>query len=218
MVFCTIIVVVMSNPIRRITLNLLCTIPCCAVQQIFCFCLFLFPATQFNRLFFSASPRGHVQISKLSIRNKLVLKMVFCTIIVVIMSNPIRRITLNLLCTVPCYAVQQMFFSASKDSQGDELDHLKPRFEILHQLMKMLVCTLIGVILLISKHLQKHKNSCTRKHLVGHKFTICRLPRGWTGPSETSVWNTSPLKVLFFTLIGVIILNSKHLQNHKKSP
>ena len=46
--------------------------------------------------------RGHVQLPKLSIRNKFVMKMLFCTIIVVIMSNHIRRITLNLLCTVTC--------------------------------------------------------------------------------------------------------------------
>ena len=86
MLFCTIIVVIMSNHIRRITLNLLCTVTCCAVQQIF---------------FFFLPP-------KLSIRNKFVIKMVFCTIIVVIMSNPIRRITLNLLCTVTCCVVQQI--------------------------------------------------------------------------------------------------------------
>ena len=88
MVFCTIIVVTMLNPIRRITLDLPCTVPCYAVQQIF----------------FSASPRGNVQLSKLSIGTKLVVKMVFCTIIniVVIMSNPFRRIFLNLSCTVLC--------------------------------------------------------------------------------------------------------------------
>ena len=51
--------------------------------------------------------RGHVQLPKLSIRNKFVMKMLFCTIIVVIMSNHIRRITLNLLCTVTCCTVQQ---------------------------------------------------------------------------------------------------------------
>ena len=50
----------------------------------------------------SFSFRGHVQLPKLSIRNKFVMKMLFCTIIVVIMSNHIRRITLNLLCTVTC--------------------------------------------------------------------------------------------------------------------
>ena len=80
----------------------------------------------------------------------------------------------------------------------------------------MLFCTLIGVILLISKR-SKKKNSCPVNTLVGHKFTISRLPRGWTGPSKTSIWNTSPLKMLFYTLIGVIILNSKRVQNHKKS-
>ena len=46
--------------------------------------------------------RRHAQLPKLSIRNKFVMKMLFCTIIVVIMSNHIRRITLNLLCTVTC--------------------------------------------------------------------------------------------------------------------
>ena len=41
-------------------------------------------------------------------------------------------------------------------------------------------------------------------------------PKGWTGPSETLIWNTSLLKMLFCTLTGVIILNSKSLKNHKK--
>ena len=35
---------------------------------------------------------------------------VLCTIIVVITSNLIRKITLNMLCSVPCYEVQQIFF------------------------------------------------------------------------------------------------------------
>ena len=52
--------------------------------------------------------RRHAQLPKLSIRNKFVMKMLFCTIIVVIMSNHIRRITLNLLCTVTCCVVQQI--------------------------------------------------------------------------------------------------------------
>ena len=38
------------------------------------------------------------------------MRLVFCPIIVVIMSNLFRRITLHLPCTVPCYAVQQIFF------------------------------------------------------------------------------------------------------------
>ena len=94
MVFCTIIVVIMSNPFRRITLILPSTVPCYAVQQIFFFCL----------------SKGKRQLSKLSIRTKLVVKRVFCTIIVVIMLNPTRRITLKLPSTVPWYAVQQFFF------------------------------------------------------------------------------------------------------------
>ena len=92
MVFCTIIVVIMSNPIQRITLKFPCTVLCYVIQQI---------------------PRGHIQLSKLSIRNKVVLKMLFCKFIVVIMSNPIIRITLNLPCIVPCYAIKQIFVYAS---------------------------------------------------------------------------------------------------------
>ena len=38
------------------------------------------------------------------------MKVVLCTIIVVITSNLIRKITLNMLCSVPCYEVQQIFF------------------------------------------------------------------------------------------------------------
>ena len=34
-VICTIIVVITSNLIRKITLNMLCSVPCCEVQQIF---------------------------------------------------------------------------------------------------------------------------------------------------------------------------------------
>ena len=38
------------------------------------------------------------------------MKVVLCTIIVVITSNLIQKITLNMLCSVRCYEVQQIFF------------------------------------------------------------------------------------------------------------
>ena len=38
------------------------------------------------------------------------MKVVLCTIIVVITSNLIRKITLNILCSVPCCEVQHFFF------------------------------------------------------------------------------------------------------------
>ena len=38
------------------------------------------------------------------------MKVVLCTIIVVITSNLIRKISLNMLCSVPCCEVQQIFF------------------------------------------------------------------------------------------------------------
>ena len=81
-------------------------------SEIFQHCYLLRGSTDF---FFSASPRGNVQLSKLSIRTKVVVKRVFCTIIVVKMSNPIRRITLKFFSTVTCYAFQfqQIFVSVS---------------------------------------------------------------------------------------------------------
>ena len=44
---------------------------------------------------FSASPRGNVQVPNLTFRTKVGVKVVFCTIIVVTMTNLIRRITLK---------------------------------------------------------------------------------------------------------------------------
>jgi hypothetical protein len=38
------------------------------------------------------------------------MKVVICTIIVVITSNLIRKITLDILCSVPCSEAQQIFF------------------------------------------------------------------------------------------------------------
>ena len=46
--------------------------------------------------------------------NKLIVKIVLCRIIVVIIMNLIKKITLNLLCSIPCYKVPQIFFWLSK--------------------------------------------------------------------------------------------------------
>jgi len=73
---------------------MLCFVPCCEVQQIF----------------FSGSPWVGVGLSELWILKKSAMKMVIFTIIVVITSNLIRKITLNMLCFVPCCEVQQIFF------------------------------------------------------------------------------------------------------------
>ena len=94
MVFCRIIGVIMLNLVQKITLKMLCSVPCCEVQQIF----------------FSGFPKEQVHLSKPSIQNKLVLKMAFRTIIAVIMPNIFQKIALNVLCSVPCYEVQQIFF------------------------------------------------------------------------------------------------------------
>ena len=76
-VFCRIIAVLMPKPIRKITLKMDFSVPCCDIQHIF---------------FFMAI-QGNTQLSKLSIRNKLNLEMVFCRISVMITSKPIRKIT-----------------------------------------------------------------------------------------------------------------------------
>ena len=44
---------------------------------------------------FSASPRGNVQVPNLTIRTKAGVKVVFCTVIVVTMTNQIQRINLK---------------------------------------------------------------------------------------------------------------------------
>ena len=54
--------------------------------------------------------RRHAQLPKLSIRNKFVMKMLFCTIIVVIMSNHIRRIIRICCALLPAAWVQQILF------------------------------------------------------------------------------------------------------------
>ena len=94
--------------------------------------------------FFFPSSRGNFQPSNLSIGTKVVVKVVFCTNLVVIMSNPFRRITLHLPCTVPSYADQQFFFwcvskgntPASNLSIGTKL------------VVKVVFCTIIVVIML----------------------------------------------------------------------
>ena len=79
--------------------------------------------------------------------------------------------------------------------------------------LKMLFCTLIGVILL---H-QTPKNSPDVNTLPAYNTTFFQLPRQWTGPSETSIWNTSPMKMLLGILIGVIIRSCKRIQTPKNS-
>ena len=83
LLICTIIVVISSNLIRKIPLNMLCSVPCYELQQIF----------------FLALMGRHWAITTLNLK-KSAMKVVICTIIVVITSNLIRKITLNILCSV----------------------------------------------------------------------------------------------------------------------
>jgi len=126
-VICTIILLIMSNLFRRITLHLPCTVPCYAVQQIFFCCVF----------------KGKLQPPNLSFGTKLAVKVVFCTNIVVIMSNLFRRTTVHLPCNVPCYAVQQNFFSASPRGKLQS-SNLSIGTKLV---VKMVFCTIIVVIM-----------------------------------------------------------------------
>ena len=156
MVFCRIIAVIISNQTRQITLNLLCSVPCCEAQQMFfwlskrklsiqkklvmkmVFCriivviisnlvrkitlkmLYSVPCCELQQIFFSGFPKEQIQLymSKPSIQNKLVLEMVFCRIIVAIISNLNRKITLNLLCSVPSARFNRFFFLASEGTRS----------------------------------------------------------------------------------------------------
>ena len=93
-VICTIILVITSNLIRKITLNMLCSVPCCEVQQFFFFWL-------------SMGRRSSIRTLNLK---KSAMEVLFCTIIAVINSNLIRKITLNMLFSAPCCEVHQIFF------------------------------------------------------------------------------------------------------------
>ena len=140
MVFCRIIVVIMIKPIQKITLKMLFSVPCCNIQQlskisfqrkvnlkmVFCRIIalitskrireitlkmfFSVPCCDSRQIFFCGSPSQHTQLSKLAIRNKLNLELVFCRTINVITLKPIRKITLNMLFSVPCCDSQQIFF------------------------------------------------------------------------------------------------------------
>ena len=74
--------------------------------------LFSVPCCDSQQIFFRGSPSQHTQLSKLAIRNKLNLELVFCRIINMITLKPIRKITLKMLFSVPCCDSQQIFFVA----------------------------------------------------------------------------------------------------------
>ena len=95
-------------------------------------------------------------------------------------------------------------------------DHLKPRFEILHQWTCYFIHTLEWSfwILKVCKALKTHAPVNT---LAGYKFTFWQLPREWAKPSKTSIGNTSPMNMLLCTHIGVIISNCKRMQSPQNS-
>ena len=97
----------------------------------------------------------------------------------------------------------------------DGVTHLKPREKINPQWTCYFVHSLQWSLWTLNAY-KLLKTRVPVNTLVGHKLTIWRLLRGWTRPSESSIWNTSPIKMLFCTLIREIVLNSKCLQNHKK--
>ena len=50
--------------------------------------------------------------------------------------------------------------------------------------------------------MQTPKNSPSLNTRAGHKFTFLTTPKEWAWLGETSIWITSPMNMLFCTLIG----------------
>ena len=177
MLFCTIIVVIMSNLIRKITQYMLCSVPSCDVQQTFFLCL----------------SKGRSQLSKLSIQNKLVLKMLFFTIIVVKILNLIQKITLYMVCSVPSCDVQQTFFFCLSKGRS-QLSKLSIWNKLV---LKMLFCAII--VERTSKIIRKINLTFSRHFLLPF--------REHSQLSKLSSGNKLVLKMLFCTFIVVIVLN-----------
>ena len=95
MVFSRIIVVIISKSIWKLTLKMVFSIPCCDIQQIF----------------FSWLSKWLTHLSKCSIWNKVDLEMVFCRISAIIKPQPIWKITLKMLFSIPCWECSRFFLS-----------------------------------------------------------------------------------------------------------
>ena len=87
------------------------SVPCCDIQHIF---------------FFMAI-QGNTQLSKLSIRNKLNLEIVFCRIIAVLMPKPIRKMTLKRYSVFLAVTFNRFVFAVL---QGSTLHYKNFQFEI----------------------------------------------------------------------------------------
>ena len=81
----------------------------------------------------------------------------------------------------------------------------------------MSFCTLIHLILFNSKRIQTPENSRPSNHHSWIQVYILTTSRGWTRPSETSIWNTSPTSMIFCTVIVMILLNYTRIQTPGKS-
>ena len=90
-VLCTIIVVITSNLIRKITLNILCSVPCCEVQH------FFFWLSMGRRWALRTLNFYQVSYERSTFHNHC--------------SDNLEPNS-NMLCSVPCCEVQQIFFLA----------------------------------------------------------------------------------------------------------
>ena len=79
-------------------------------------------------------------------------------------------------------------------------------------LVQMPFCTLIHLILFNSKRIQTPEKSRPSNHHSWIQVYILTTSRGWTRPSETSIWNTSPTSMIFWTVIVMILLNYTRIQ------
>ena len=95
----------------------------------------------------------------------------------------------------------------------DGRDHLKPWFELLHQQAWYFVQSLLWSFWTLSayKLLKTHAPVITT---AGYKFTFWWLPRGWTRPSETSIWNTSPTSIYYILTEHSLLLRPESVRWH----
>ena len=135
-----------------------------------------------------------------------------CTLMQVIIWNP-YQLQMSKYSSARTYLLQLSFLAPIKgrNSTSEQLEHLKPRFEILKLWMCYFVRTLkssFGTIIDFN-HAQTH----APVHIWAHyNFTSRRLWSGATRLPEILIRNTKAMNLLFCTHIEVIIWNPHWVQ------
>ena len=155
-------------------------------------------------------PKEWTRPSETSIWNTSPMNMLFCTCIGVIIWNFNRIQTPQNSCPRNHSRWIQVYFLTTSKGMEQTIWNLDWKYFTNEYFIHTLEWSFR--ILNVCKVL---KTRAPVNTLAGYKFTFWQLPREWTSPSETSTGNTSPMKMLFCTLIGVIIWHSLHIQTPK---